>query len=100
MPVRAVTPLVQPHHIVIVPRADSDHQNYDAARDELAVPDPYELEWEPVYTHGPVKAPELAGSFPATPASTSSPTGRNPVDARAAWSPPSGCAGSRATIKS
>jgi hypothetical protein len=48
MPVRAVTPLVEPHHIVIVPRADSDALNYDAARDELAVGDPYELEWEPV----------------------------------------------------
>jgi hypothetical protein len=35
-----------------------DWRTYDAWRDDLAVPDPYATEWEPVYSHGPVKPTE------------------------------------------
>src|SRR4051812_45700240 len=42
------------------PPASSDHEQYDRARDELAVADPYEQDFEPVYTHGPVLPPDVA----------------------------------------
>ena len=54
---RAVTPWVVPHGLVV--RPDSDAEGYDRARDELAVPDPYATEWEPLPAdHGIVRPPE------------------------------------------
>lgn len=78
MAVNPVTKLVQPHGLVLWPRADSDHENYDRARDELAVEDPYDPTWEPAYEHGPVT---VADSFSATEASTPPTAGPNPAAA-------------------
>lgn len=49
MSVRPVTRLVEAHGLVII---DSDAHGYDRWRDDLAVPDPYETEWIPMYSHG------------------------------------------------
>lgn len=43
-----------------------DLHHYDAARDELAVEDPYEVDFEPVFRHGPVMPPEFAALFAAS----------------------------------
>jgi hypothetical protein len=86
MAVNPVTKLVQPHGVVLFPRADSDALGYDRWRDELAVPDPFEVEWEPCHEHGPVKPPDVADSFSATEASSPPTAGPNPA---AAAEPPS-----------
>lgn len=93
MTVRAVTRLVEPHGLVISdPAPDSDHEQYDRVRDELAVDDPYTTEWEPPMPHGLVKAPpDVAASFAATPASLLS-TGR-PDPATPGLPPARGSAG-------
>jgi hypothetical protein len=51
------------------PPADSDHETVDRWRDDLAVSDPFERDFEPVYRHGPVRPPEApdSSSAPATP---------------------------------
>jgi hypothetical protein len=51
------------------PPADSDACGYDAWRDDVAVPCPYEPVWEPAYTHGIVLPPDGAASFAALPPS-------------------------------
>jgi hypothetical protein len=66
MAVRAVTPLVEPHGLVL-----SDKDTYDRWRDDIAVPDPYEPDFEPVYSHGLVlpseaSPPEPSAAIPAT----------------------------------
>jgi hypothetical protein len=64
--VRAITPLVEPHGLVLSnPAQDSDALGYDAWRDALAVPDPYELDFEPVYSHGLVLPPEASPPEPS-----------------------------------
>jgi hypothetical protein len=49
------------------PPADSDHENYDRVRDELAVADIYEVDFEPPYRHGPITDTTL-GDTPEHPA--------------------------------
>ena len=99
MSVRAVTPLVQPHGLVVID-AGSDHENFDRARDEIAVPDAYETEWEPPYRHGPITDVSAASSAD-TPVSSfmdSAAGGKGTAGARPATSPPkSGGSGSRTT---
>lgn len=36
-----------------------DHDHYDRARDELAVPDPYATEWETISHHGLIKPEDV-----------------------------------------
>lgn len=81
MAVNPVTKLVQPHGLVLWPRADSDHENYDRARDELAVEDPYDPTWEPAYEHGPVTVADSFSAFSATEASSPPTAGPNPAAA-------------------
>jgi hypothetical protein len=49
----------------------SDKTTYDAWRDDLAVPDAFDPDFEPVYSHGLVLPPEPSPphTFAATPAS-------------------------------
>jgi hypothetical protein len=81
MAVNPVTKLVEVHGLVLWPRPDSDALGYDRWRDELAVPDPFEVEWEPCHDHGPVKPPDVADSFSATGASSPLTAGPNPAAA-------------------
>jgi hypothetical protein len=52
------------------PATDSDAMGYDRWRDELAVPCPFEPDFEPVYSHGLVlpseaSPPEPSAAIPA-----------------------------------
>jgi hypothetical protein len=51
------------------PPADSDHETVDRWRDDLAVQDPYEEDFEPVYSHGPILPPDVTASFAVMPPS-------------------------------
>jgi hypothetical protein len=49
MTIQPITPLVQPHGLIVI---DSDADNYDRCRDDITVPDPYQTDWVPMYSHG------------------------------------------------
>jgi hypothetical protein len=71
------------------PPTDSDARGYDAWRDDLAVPCPFEPVWEPAYTHGIVLPPDGAASFAALPSSPIQ-AGRSADAPGPALSPPEG----------
>jgi hypothetical protein len=77
--VRAVTKLVQPHGVVLFPRADSDHEGIDRAMDDYATGDDiYSTDFEPPFGLAHV----ATSSFLAATEASSPPTaGPNPAAA-------------------
>jgi hypothetical protein len=79
MAVNPVTKLVQPHGVVLFPRADSDHEGIDRAMDDFATGDDiYSTTYEP--TFGLEHVAVLAHNA-ATEASSPPTAGPNPAAA-------------------